>query len=296
MVERYSFGEKVFNVCNIIMMVFLSVITIYPFWNVFITSISPVGEANTFGLHLYTLHPTFEAYAKVMQNSYLLIAYRNTIFRTVVGTALNVTLSCIVAYPLSKKYLPLRNLWTGLIVFTMFFSGGLIPTYLLVKDLGLLGTFWALLLPGAIGTYNMIIVRNYFQSLPPDIEESARIDGASEMRVLFQIVLPISVPIIATISLWYAVGHWNAWYDAMIYTSKDNLMVLQLLLRRMVIEGSSQYMESTTITASESSDYVMTPTAIKTTAIIIASAPIIAVYPFIQKYFMKGIMVGSLKG
>ncbi|MDY3072883.1 MAG: carbohydrate ABC transporter permease [Eubacteriales bacterium] len=296
MVQKRSIGEQIFNVANILFMILLAICTIYPFWNVFITSISPAGEANAYSLHLWTFNPTWEGYRKVLRNSYLLVAYRNTIVRTVVGTAVNVFLSCLVAYPLSKKYLPLRNVWTGIIVFTMFFSGGLIPTYLLMKSLGLVGSFWALILPGAIGTYNMIIVRNYFQSLPADIEESARIDGASELRVLLQIILPISVPIIATVSLWYAVGHWNAWFDAMIYTSSDNMMVLQLLLRRMVIEGSSQYMESGGAGTMDSSEYVMTPTIIKNTAIVVATVPIMCVYPFIQKYFMKGIMVGSLKG
>ncbi|MEA4824240.1 MAG: carbohydrate ABC transporter permease [Clostridiaceae bacterium] len=297
MVQKQSVGEQVFNIANIIFMIILSICTIYPFWNVFITSISPPGEANAYSLHLYTLNPTWQGYQKIMQNAYLLVAYRNTILRTVVGTSVNVFLSCLVAYPLSKKYLPLRNVWTGIIVFTMFFSGGLIPSYLLMKSLNLVGRFWALILPGAIGTYNMIIVRNYFQSLPADIEESARIDGASELRVLLQIVLPISVPIIATVSLWYAVGHWNAWFDAMIYTSSDNLMVLQLLLRKMVIEGSSQYMESSGVSAvTDTAEYVMTPSVIKTSAIIVATLPIMCVYPFIQKYFMKGIMVGSLKG
>ncbi|MGI6336584.1 MAG: carbohydrate ABC transporter permease [Eubacteriales bacterium] len=295
MINERSVGEKIFNIANIIFMTFLVFLTVYPFWNVFITSISPVGEANAYSLHLYTLNPTFEGYQKIARNAYLLVAYRNTILRTVVGTAVNVFLSCLVAYPLSKKYLPLRNLWTGLIVFTMFFSGGLIPSYLLMESLGLIGSFWALILPGAIGTYNMIIVRNYFQSLPADIEESARIDGASEMRVLLQIVLPISVSIIATISLWYAVGHWNAWFDAMIYTSSDNLMVLQLLLRKMVIEGSAQYMESSGSIA-ENAEFTVTPDTIKTSAIIVATVPIMCVYPFVQKYFMKGIMVGSLKG
>ena len=298
MVEKRSVGEIIFDICNILFMILLAITMVYPFWNIAVKSISTNAAANSPGLHLWTNEPVFEAYRSILHNKYLGTAFRNTIFRTVVGTATNVLLSVIVAYPLSKKYLPLRTLWTTIIVFTMFFGGGLIPSYLINKNLGLVGSWLSWILPGAIGTYNMIIVRNYFQSLPPDLEESARIDGASEMRVLFQIVLPISVPIIATVALWYAVGHWNSWFDAMVYTSRENdLIVLQLLLRRMLIEGTDQHLTSgadgTTV---QENGFVPTPDVLKCATIMVSSIPIICVYPFVQRYFMKGIMVGSLKG
>ena len=297
MVVRRSVGEIIFDTLNILFMVLLGFTTLYPFINVAVTSISLPGEANAMGLHLFTANPSFYAYEKIFQNQYLMTGFRNSVIRTVLGTAINVVLSCLVAYPLSKKYLPLRNLWTSLIVFTMFFSGGLIPSYLLVKSLGLLNSLWALILPGAIGTYSMIIVRNNFQALPPDLEESARIDGANDIIILFVIVLPICVPIIATITLWYAVGHWNAWFDALIYNTDESLMVLQVLLRKMIVEGSAQYMEqSGTGTIVNDAGYNPTPGVIKSAVIIVSSVPIICVYPFVQRYFMKGILVGSLKG
>ncbi|WP_366926001.1 carbohydrate ABC transporter permease [uncultured Paenibacillus sp.] len=199
------------------------------------------------------------------------------------------------AYPLSKKYLPHRNLFTAFIVFTMFFSGGLIPNYLLIKELGLLDSRWSLILPGLIAAFTMIIVRNYFMSLPEEVEESARIDGANDMRILFSIVLPMSMPIIATISLWYAVAHWNAWFDSLLYISDPNKAVLGNVLRKIVIEGSSQFQQFDQ-GFNQNGQTAVTPDIIKAATIMVATVPIICVYPFVQKYFVKGVIVGSLKG
>lgn len=296
MKTKKSLGSHIFDTINVILMVIVGITTIYPFWNIIVTSFSAPAEANTYGLHLYTLKPTLYAYKKIFANEYLLTGFRNSIFRTVVGTALNLVMSCMVAYPLSKKDLPLRNFWTTLIVFTMFFSGGLIPSYLLVTQLGLRDTIWALILPTLINTYNMIIIRNGFQSLPPDLEESAKLDGANDIIILFRIVLPVSIPTVATVGLWYAVGHWNAWFDALIYTTKESLLVLQLILYRMIVQGSMQFMQLDTGAVTGDAGFNPTPGVIKAAAIVVTTLPIVCVYPFIQRFFMKGIMVGSLKG
>jgi len=178
----------------------------------------------------------------------------------------------------------------------MFFSGGLIPSYLLIQKLKLNNTIWALVLPSAINTFNMIIVRNYFMSLPEELEDSAKIDGANDIIILFTIILPISTPIIATVALWSAVGHWNAWFDALIYITKEELIVLQVVLRKMIVEGSMQYLETTGSGQVSEIGFQPTPEIIKSAAIIVSSIPIIMFYPFVQKYFIQGIMIGSLKG
>jgi putative aldouronate transport system permease protein len=196
------------------------------------------------------------------------------------------------AYPLSKKHFPNRSFWTAIIVFTMFFGGGLIPSYLLVRSLGMYNTIWAMVLPGLISTYNMIIMRNFFMNIPAELEESAKIDGANEFSILFRIIVPVSGPIIATVALWTMVGHWNAWFDCMIYISTTANQVLQLILRRIVLEGTTQLME-----LNNSLDVgVINTDAVKSATIMVATIPILLVYPFLQKYFVKGIMIGSLKG
>ena len=291
---KRSAASAVFDTVNVVCMALLAVVTLYPFWNVFIISISPTAEADAYGLHLWTSHPLLTGYQMVFKNQQMLISLRNTFVRTALGTVVNLALCCLVAYPLSKKYMPLRNVWTSLIVFTMFFSGGLIPSYLLVTGLGLTDTIWSMILPGAIPTYSMILVRNYFQSLPPDLEESARIDGANEIAVLLRIVIPVSVPIIATVALWSAVGHWNAWFDALLYIRTPKKVVMQLLLYRMVIQGTNEHL--TQLAGSNEAEFKPAVSILKAAAIMVSSIPIICVYPFVQRYFMKGIMVGSLKG
>lgn len=199
----------------------------------------------------------------------------------------------LTAYPLSKKYFPNRVFWTGVFVFTMFFDGGLLPNYLLVRGLGLLDKVWALILPKLIVTYTMIIVRNYFMSLPDSLEESAKIDGANDFYILFKIIIPLSAPIIATVSLWTIVDNWNAWFDSLIYMRDIKKHVLQVVLRRIVLENSSQVME---LVGTVSDEAPTNPENIKAAVVMVTTIPIIVVYPFLQKYFVKGILVGSLKG
>jgi len=294
-IGKKSFGEKSFDVFNVVILGLFALTAVYPFIHVLSISFSTPAAANTYGLKLIPKEATLEGYRQVLNNPLIWTGYANTIARTIAGTFLNVVFSVLCAYPLSKKYLPNRNVYTLLIVFTMFFSGGLIPTYLLMKDLGLLDNRLVLILPGLISPFTMIIVRNFFMSLPEEIEESAKIDGANDLRVLFSIVIPMSKPIIATIALWYAVSHWNAWFDALLYLSDPNKMVLQTILRKIVIEGSSQFQNFDTYDPVSNTNAV-TPDIIKAATIMVATIPIICVYPFIQKYFVKGVIVGSLKG
>ena len=204
----------------------------------------------------------------------------------------NSTLYSFAISQIVYRQFPMRSFWTLFVVITMFVSGGLIPSYLLVVNLGLIDSSFALILPGLISTYNMIIMRNFFQQLPAEIEESGRMDGANNLVILWKLILPISKPVLATVALWIAVGHWNAWFDCMIYIRSFDKFVLQVVLRRIVLEGTVQMMDS----SAAQLDYQLNPEGVKAAIIFFTTLPIIMVYPFIQKYFTQGILLGSLKG
>lgn len=294
-IGKKSTGERVFDIVNVVFLSLFAFTAVYPFINVIVVSFSTPAAANQYGLKLWPKETTLEAYKIVFSNKMIWIGYSNTIFRTVLGTILNVLFTVLCAYPLAKRYLPNRSLYTSFIVFTMFFSGGLIPNYLLIKELGLLDNRFSLILPGLIAAFTMIIVRNFFMSLPEEIEESAKIDGANDVRILFFIVLPVSMPIIATISLWYAVAHWNAWFDSLLYIQTPDKAVLGNVLRKIIIEGSPQFQEYDNYDPAKPQNLV-TPDIIRAATIMVATTPILCVYPFIQKYFVRGVMMGSLKG
>jgi putative aldouronate transport system permease protein len=266
---------------------------LYPFLFLLTSSFS---SYSAIGLSLLPKEPTYSAYVKVIQNPNILNGFRNTVVRLFLGTSLTMAATVFTAYPLSKRSFPNRSLWTALLVFTMFFSGGLVPSYLLVRSLGIHNTVWALVLPGLISTYNMIIMRNFFMNIPLELEESARIDGAGDFSILFRIILPVSGPILATVLLWTMVGHWNAYFDSIIYITTGTKQVLQQVLRRVVLEGNLQMiMENPGLADAAGAGYENAD-AIKAATVITATIPIILVYPFLQKYFVKGILVGSLKG
>ena len=292
-IQKASKGEKVFDIFNYIFMFILCLTTLYPFLYLLSNSLASTEVAQT-QINIIPKSITLENYKRVLANSLIASGYYNTILRTVIGTLLGLVVTFALAYPLSKRYVPNRNFWTAIIVFTMFFSGGLIPTYLLVRNLNLMNTIWALILPELVSAYNFVIVRNYMMSLPESIEESARIDGANDITILLRIILPICKPIIATIALWIAVWHWNSWFDSMIYSQKAEKQVVQLVMRRVVLEGSQQVMDMTSM--DESGLRAVTPESLKAATVMITTIPILLVYPFIQKYFVKGVMMGSLKG
>ncbi|WP_262676359.1 carbohydrate ABC transporter permease [Paenibacillus sp. J5C2022] len=281
-----------FDWLNSLFMIAVCVAMIYPFIHMGSLSLS-TGNVSMTQLRLLPEEMTLANYKKVLTNDFVLSGFVNTLTRTVAGTALSLLATVFTAYPLAKRYFPNRTFWTMFIVFTMFFSGGLIPNYLLVKSLGLMNTTWALILPGLISTFSMIIARNYFMSLPDSLEESAKIDGANELSVLFKIIIPISMPIIATLTLWTAVAHWNAWFDSMIYMTDTKKHVLQVVMRRVVLEGTQDMVDVNTL---DDSNATVNPETIKAATVMVTIIPIIMFYPFLQKYFVKGVLVGSLKG
>lgn len=288
-----SAGDKIFDAINVVIMLLLLFVFLYPMVDQLWLSLSTAGNATKQGLRVLPRLPlSFEAYFTVFRNSRFIVAIGNSLFRTVLGTLCTLAVTIPAAYALSKKPLPGRKLITLLILFTMFFSGGLIPTYMLVDSVGLINSRLAWILPGLTSAWYILIARNFLQTIPASLEESAMVDGAGTIRVLLQIVLPISKPIIAVIAMWSAISHWNAWFDAMLYTKKNELMVLQLLLRRILIENQRDAMgvELSVPTA------LTTPETVKAATIIVTVLPIICVYPFFQKYFVKGINVGAVKG
>ncbi len=289
---RRTTGESVFGAFNIAVMVFLSVLTAYPLLFVLFASLSRAEELISHtGLLLRPLGFQVGAYGMVFDNPNIISGYMNTLIVVVGGVALNILLTMLGGYFLSRKGVPLRNLFMFFVVFTMFFSGGLVPFYLTVRGYRIDNTLLALIFPVAINTFNMIIMRTAFMSVPDAMEESATIDGASHWLVLFRIYLPLALPTIAVLVLYYGVGHWNAWFNAMIFLRKRELYPLQLVLREILIMNDATFMVQDVATGEEA----MVRDTVKYAIIVVATAPILALYPFLQKYFVKGVMVGALK-
>ncbi|GHU74356.1 sugar ABC transporter permease [Clostridia bacterium] len=289
--RRISLGDRLMHNTIIVLMVLLSICFLYPLWQTVVRSFSSARTANTNGLKLWPSEFTLDAYKFVFRNQEILIGLKNTASRTVIGTLLSVFFTYCGSYGLSRRDLPGKSFITFYVILTMFIGAGLIPTYLNIRSLGLLNTFWVWVLPGIASAWNLIICRNFIQALPYELEESAMIDGAHPLRVIFQILLPLSMPILAVLTLWGAVGHWNSWFDAMIYTPEKSMTLLQLVVRRLIITTSVD--ESNTLSAATAD---ITSTSIKCSTIVICTMPIIVLYPFLQKYFVKGVMVGALKG
>lgn len=289
-IKKRSVGELVFDYSNIVFFILFSLLCIYPFLYMLNISISSGIAAEKYGLNILPKGITLEYYGKMFKTGAVVRGFLNSIERTVLGTVLSVIITTCGAYPLSKKYLPNRNFWTTFILIPMFFSGGLIPTYLLIRSLNIMDTIWVLVLPGAVSTFNLILVRNFMMSLPSSLEESAKIDGANDIVILFRIILPVLKPILATISLWSAVSHWNQWFDALIYISSEKKMVLQVVLYHILTMGTQR------LAVGNVTNNIPYPQITRACIIMITTLPIIMVYPFAQKYFIKGIMIGSLKG
>lgn len=290
---KLSSGEKVFQGFNYVFLALLGLATIYPLWEVIRISLSTPAEASRMAFTLWPKELSLDAYKHVLHNSFIWSGYKNTIYRMVLGTAIQMVLTILVAYPLSRKKLPHRSAFTMIIVFTMFFSGGLIPEYLLIQHVLHMGnTIWALVLPPAINTFSMLIVRNYFMAIPHEIEESAKMDGASDLRILTSIMVPLSVLILVTVGLWSMVAHWNAWFDALIYIRNGADYPLQMVLRKIIIEATPMFDG----TAGSDVKVNIAAETIKAASIIAGTLPIVMIYPFIQKYFIRGVMIGSLKG
>jgi len=291
---KQTVGETIFDIINYAIVTLFALACIFPFFYVLMFSITPYKDYLANPLRFIPENPTLQAYTQMLGMRLLQTGYMNTIIITVCGTALNLLLLCVSAYPLSKRDLKGRHVIMSLIIFTMFFSGGMIPNYALVRSLKLVNTYWALILPGAISTYNLILMRNFIAAIPDSLEESAIIDGANEITVLFRIILPLSLPAIFTFLLFHAVGHWNAFFDSIFYITKRSLWPLMLVLRELIIENAQIANEGVMVITDM--DRRAEPFTLQMAAIIITVIPILLVYPFVQRYFMKGMLLGSIKG
>lgn len=284
-----------FDYLNYFVMFLIIVLMVYPLYYCAIVSISN-GMAVTRGEVIWwPVGFDLTAYKVVFGNGQILRAYGNTIYYTALGTAINIAMTALCAYPLSRPHLKGRQVINFLLMLTMFISGGMIPMYLQVKALGLLDTVWAIVLPGAISTYNMIIMRTFFSSIPEELHEAAQIDGASPFQTFLRIILPLSQTIMATLVLFYAVGHWNGYLSALLYLTDSRKMPLQMVIRKMVIDSDIASM-TTANSASSSAETLITESKLKYAIVMISILPMIVVYPFLQKYFAKGVMIGSVKG
>ncbi len=293
-IKRKLNGIDLFDLINTVLLVLLALVLFYPMYYVLLASVSiPAQIAKYRGVMLLPQGFTLEAYRLVLKNPNILTGYVNTIIIVVAGTAVNMVFTSSLAYVLSRKNLMLKGLIVGLVVFTMYFQGGLIPTFLLIKNLGLLNTRTALILPVAINTMNLIILRTSFQGIPDGVIESARIDGAGDLTILTKIVLPVSKASLAVITLYYAVYHWNSWFRASIYiTSARQYLPLQVILREILIANDTTVMSYDAGPGQIASLDII----LKYATIVVATVPILMLYPFLQRYFVKGIMIGSLKG
>lgn len=292
---KKSFGGKTFDVLNTLFLILLIVITLYPCYYVLVASVSnPVKIYEGSPLLLWPKDFAIYSYKQVIKDTQIWNGYRNTIFYVTCGTFLSVLLTTTAAFAASRKTLPGKNIIIFLIMFTMYFSGGLIPTYMVVSKLGLLNTPFAMILPQAVSTYNLIITLSYFRGMPESLVEAAKIDGASDFKVYSRIMVPLAKPIIAVISLYYAVAIWNNYFSALIYINDRNLYPLQLVLREILVQNDTTSSQGAlNVSSIDSAAYAAN---IKYAIIVVSTVPILCLYPFIQKYFVKGVMIGAVKG
>lgn len=290
---KKKFG--VFDIVNVIFLVILSLSVLYPVWNQIVLSFSDSSTTAGLGLKLWPEKWSFEAYEYIFDYGNVGRAYLNTIIRTVIGTIAIVSVTVLAAYPLSREDLPFRRFFVVLFVISMYVNGGMIPRYLLVRDLGLLNSMSALIIPVALNTSYVVILRNFFRGISPEIEESAVMDGATPFQVLVKILLPLSVPILATIALWAAVYHWNEWFHAQIYNREASLDVLQTLVRDMLIDVDPSRMQYQ-VSGVGADDAQLLLANVRAATVVISIGPIVLVYPFAQKYFIGGLQLGAVKG
>ncbi len=290
-------SDKVFDAVNLLIMLALLVIFIWPLWFVVIASISDPGQVWQGNVILFPKGITLDAYEEVIQYKSIWTGYRNTLLYTVLGTAINMVFTVCAAYPLSRKDFPPRKILIIVLMVTMYFSGGLIPTYLVVNRLGLIDTIWAMMVPNALSVFNIIVTRTYFMnSIPEELREAAQLDGAGTVQYLFRVVLPLSKPILAVIGLFYAVGHWNDFYSALIYINSQQLLPLQSVLRKLLLTTQMTLQISSSMSPDEIMRKTQLAQTLKYSSIIVSTVPVLCLYPLVQKHFVKGIMIGSVKG
>lgn len=292
--NKRSKGEKIFAVFNTFLLILLCFICIGPVWHVFMGSISdPLKVSASTGIIMWPLgSATMGGYKLILANSAILKSYLNTLLYVVAGTSIGLVLNTLAAYVMSRRGLLFGKQFSIFVLFTMIFNGGLVPTFIVINKLGLYDTRWAVILPGALSAFNIIIMRTSFQEIPYELQEAARIDGASEFQLLMKIILPVSKAIIAVIVLFYGIQHWNEWFQASIYLQNRDLYPLQLVLREIVLQST----ENAIVADADGQDVNIYRPLIKYATIVISILPMMVVYPFVQKYFVSGVMIGSVKG
>ena len=285
-------GDKVFDIVNYTLLTLIMVIVLYPVLYIVAASFSDPQAVVSGEVFILPVRPTLRGYEAVFKNKKILTGFANSVYYLVVGTLLNLVMTMLCAYPLSRKEFYGRGIFTGIVVFTMFFDAGIISNYMVVQSAGLMNSIWAIILPGAINVWYMIIMRTFFSDIPEELFESARLDGANDLTIFVKMVLPLSKAVLATMVLFYAVGFWNQWLQPLIYLNDRNRFPMQLILRNIVLGTDAALSKS----MSASADMATMSLNIKYAVIFITILPILMVYPFVQKYFVKGVMVGSVKG
>ncbi|MGF7029617.1 putative aldouronate transport system permease protein [Paenibacillus mucilaginosus] len=291
--RRRTAGEAVFDGFNVLLMLLVCSITVYPIWYVLVNSFNDGADAMRGGIYFWPRVFSLESYEAVLANSGIMKAMGVTVAKTVIGTLAHVFFTAMVAYAFSRRELIGRRLYMFLGTVTMFFSGGLIPTYLLIRDLGLLDSFWVYIIPAMFNFFDLIIFLAFFREIPAGLEEAAKIDGANDFRIFYGIVLPVSMPVVATIALFHGVYQWNDYFTGMIYINNLELQPIQTYLYRVVAQASSNQMMAA---APGGITKNVTSQSIKLATMVVTTLPIVFVYPFLQKYFVKGFMIGSIKG
>lgn len=287
-------GDVAFDACNYTLLSVLLLLVLYPLYFVVTASVTDPDLVYSGKLLFFPEQITLDGYKRLLSEASIWLGFRNSLLYTVVGTAINVVLTVSAGYALSRTDLVGRNVFMFLLVFTMFFGGGLIPTYLLVKDLGLLNSIWAMVIPNAVSVFNVIITRTFFQSnIPGEVLESAMLDGCTNMKFFIKIAIPLALPIVAVMVLFYAVGHWNSYFQALIYLKSNDMQPLQVILRNILIMNEGSDLQDM-VDGSQQQQKRME--LMKYAIIIVSSLPVLVLYPFLQRYFVKGALVGSLKG
>lgn len=290
-------GDKLFTIINIILVSVISLIILYPLIFVVNASFSDPTRIYEVPLLLYPRGFNIEGYKEVLKSTDIWVGFKNAVLYTVLGTIINLIVTTVAAYPLSRPGLRGKRIITLFFTITMFFSGGLIPTYLVNQQLGIINSLWVMILPGALGVYNMILMRTYFsQNIPNDLIESAYIDDANDLWLLWKVVLPLATPIIAVMAMFYGVGRWNSYFDVLIYLQDRARYPLQIILREILVQGQFGQDMNQVIAGSAESELLMLKMTLKYSVVIVSSLPVLLFYPVVAKYFEKGILVGSIKG
>ena len=291
-------ADRLYDIVILILISLLLLIILYPLWFVIIASVSNSSEVMKGNVIFWPKEFSFEAYEKVLQDPKIVTGYCNTNFYTVAGTLLNLVGTIAIAYPLSRRDFVGRKVISIVLTFTMFFNGGLIPTYLVYKEINLINTPWVMIIPGMVNVYNMIVMRSFFESLPYEMHEAAFIDGCGNIKIITKIVLPLSLPIIAVMIIFYGVMHWNEYFSALVYISDQKLKPLQLILRDILITSTSRVSSMMSGGAANTGemDRIRTAESIKYAVAVVSTVPVLCLYPFLQKHFSKGVMIGAIKG